>query len=246
MALAYHGVPEVMARRLDAANARAGLGAGLESTIVFHSLALEAGGRPLLLTGPPGAGKTLSTARLATRLVMAGVAPLVITVDGQRAGACEQLAAFTRLLGVNLLVASNPVMLARALARRQNGAPVLIDCPGSDAFNPAYADELRGLMATADASVALVLPAGLDPNEAGDLAAAHRQAGATLLIATRLDLARRLGGVLCAASAGLALAEAGIGPGVADGLVPMTPALLAERLLRIPQSRPLGRSEGPA
>jgi flagellar biosynthesis protein FlhF len=56
-----------------------------------------------------------------------------------------------------------------------------------------------------------------------------------MLVATRLDVTRRLGAVLAAAHAGgLALSEAGIGPGAADGLVPMTPGLLAERLLAVP------------
>ncbi len=76
-----------------------------------------------------------------------------------------------------------------------------------------------------------MLPGGLHPAEAAELAAAFAEAGAALLIATRLDQARRLGGVLAAADAGrLALAEAGMGPGAADGLAPLTPALLAERL----------------
>ena len=77
----------------------------------------------------------------------------------------------------------------------------------------------------------LVLPAGLDPAEAADQAQAYVAAGARLLVATRLDLARRLGGTLAAAGRGLALAEAGIGPGAADGLLPITPAWLAARLL---------------
>ena len=92
--------------------------------------------QPLLLVGPPGAGKTLTVARLATRLVMAGIAPMVITADGKRAGATEQLAAFTRLLGISLIVACHPVTLGRALTRRQHGAPVLIDTPGCDPFDP--------------------------------------------------------------------------------------------------------------
>ena len=77
----------------------------------------------------------------------------------------------------------------------------------------------------------LVLPAGLDAAEAADLAHAYAAAGASLLVATRLDLARRLGGILAAASARLALTEAGIGPGAADGLLPITPEWLAARLL---------------
>ncbi|HEY0420878.1 MAG TPA: GTP-binding protein, partial [Acetobacteraceae bacterium] len=218
-ALAWHGVPAGVARRLQAGPLPFALSAALR----FERLALGLGSRPLLLAGPPGAGKTLTTARLATRLVMGGVAPMVITADGQRAGATEQLAAFTRLLGLNLLVASNPVSLARALARRQDGAPVLIDAPGCDPFDAAQRENLEALTVSVNGEVAMVLPAGMDPAEAADIATAHVQSGARLLVATRLDVARRLGGVLAAASAGLALTEAGVGAGAADGLTPLTP-----------------------
>jgi flagellar biosynthesis protein FlhF len=55
-------------------------------------------------------------------------------------------------------------------------------------------------------------------------------------VVTRLDVARRIGCVLSAARAGLALVEAGIGPGAADGLVPLTADFLARRLLEVPQN----------
>ena len=63
------------------------------------------------------------------------------------------------------------------------------------------------------------------------LAQAYAAPGADFLVSTRLDVTRRLGGILAAADAGgLTLTEAGIGPGAADGLVPLTPAFLAARL----------------
>ncbi|MBN9563697.1 MAG: GTP-binding protein [Alphaproteobacteria bacterium] len=229
--LAFHNVPAAVADQLRHGKLSDALGQALP----FAPLPLSQGARPLLFAGPAGAGKTLTVARLAARLVIGGVSPSVVTADGRRAGATEQLAAFTRLLGLNLLVANHPATLARAMAHRQAGAPMLIDAPGADPFDPAQRDEVAALAATADASVVLVLPAGLDPAEAADLASAFSAAGATMLVATRLDVTRRLGAVLAAAHAGgLALAEAGIGPGAADGLVPMTPGLLAERLLAAP------------
>lgn len=229
-AFAWHGVPATLARQLEAGPLPFALSAALR----FEKLALR-DAPPLLVVGPPGAGKTLTVARLAARLVMAGTAPLVVTADGKRAGAAEQLAAFTRLLGLQLLVASTPAALKRALARREAGAPVLIDTPGSDPFEAGHCDDIAALAGTADAELAVVLPAGLDVAEAADLAGAYAACGARLLAATRLDLARRIGAVLAAAGAGLALAEAGIGPGAADGLVPLTPDLLATRLMRVPQ-----------
>ncbi len=223
-ALAWHGVPPGLVKAL----APGRLADALPGTLLFGALPLD-GAAPLLVAGPPGAGKTLTVAKLATRMVMAGRTPLVVTADGQRAGAPEQLAAYTRLLGLTLVVASTPAPLRRALARGQD-APVLIDTPGLDPFDPSARDDLLALAAASGAVTALALPAGLDPAEAHELAEAFAEAGTSLLIATRLDLSRRLGGVLAAASARLTLTEAGTGPGAADGLQPLTPELLASRL----------------
>ncbi len=224
-ALDFHGVPALLRGELQ----RGDLATTLAGAFGFAALPLEE--RPLLIAGPPGTGKTLTVARLATRLVMSGIKPLVITADGKRAGATEQLAAFTKLLGISLVVACHPVTVGRALTRREPDTPVLIDCPGCDAYDPAQVEELSALASTANAAIVLVLAAGLDPAEAVDVARIYASAGARLLIATKLDLARRLGSILAAAGTGLALAEAGIGPGAADGLLPITPAWLAARLL---------------
>ena len=189
---------------------------------------------PLVFVGPPGAGKTLTVARLATRLVMAGIKPLVITADGKRAGATEELAAFTKLLGINLIVACHPATLGRTVAQRSG--PTLIDTPGCNPFDPASLEEMAALAAAGCANMVLVLPAGLDPAEATDLANAFVAAGCRHLVATRLDLAHRLGGVLAAAATGLALSEAGVGPGAADGLQPITPEWLTARLMTGPHA----------
>lgn len=228
--LAYHGVSAHLASVLSAGP----LFQTLSENLRFMPLAIAHGDRPFLFAGPPGAGKTLTVARLATRLVMGGVQPMVITADGRRAGAAEQLAAYTRLLGIDLIVASHPTTLSRALARRVTDVPILIDMPGSSPFDSGQREEMIALAATADARVAVVLPAGIDPLEAGETASAFVECGAEALIITRLDVARRIGCALSAASAGLALAEAGIGAGAADGLTPLTVDFLARRLLEVP------------
>ena len=226
-ALDFHGVPAA----LHAALQQGELEAALAKALPFGTHC-RFGEAPLLLVGPPGAGKTLTVARLATRLVMAGILPMVITADGKRAGATEQLAAFTRLLGISLIVASHPVTLGRALTRRQNSAPVLIDTPGLRSVRPR--------------------PGGGTDGARRDR---RRRHGAGAASRPRPRRGRRPGARLCrlpapacwwrrgstwrAASAaswppparGLALTEAGIGPGAADGLLPITPAWLAARLL---------------
>ncbi len=231
--LAWHGVPPRLRSALGGTTPLQDL---LAAAFRFAPLPLGPADPPLLAVGPPGAGKTLAVARLATRLVLAGATPRVITADGQRAGAIEQLAAFTRLLNLDLLAAATPEAFARALTRaRAAGGPVLIDTPGLD---PGADPALLASFAAAG-TLALVLPAGLDAEESAELAVAFAAAGASFLVATRLDLARRLGGILAAAGSGLALAEAGVGPGAADGLTKMTPSLLAARLeASIPAATP--------
>jgi len=230
-ALARHNLPADLGARLAAG----GLAERLAEVLAFAPLP-DAALRPLLLAGPPGAGKTLTCAKLATRAVLAGGRPLVVTTDGARAGAPEQMAAFTKVLGLPLAVAPQPAALGKALLRRGRGQPVLIDTAGCDPFRPAQADALQALAAAAGAEMVLVLPAGLDPAEAADLAEAFQALGARHLLPTRLDAARRLGGVLAGAAAGLALTEAGVGQDPGADLVPIDPAWLAARLLGAPAS----------
>ncbi|MFC0408729.1 flagellar biosynthesis protein FlhF [Roseomonas elaeocarpi] len=224
-ALMRHNLPAALLNRLHGS-----LPEALAATIPFAPLP-DAGGRVLALIGPPGAGKTLTCAKLATRLVLSGRAPSVVTADAARAGAAEQLAAFTRVLGVTLAVAANPAQVARALSRREAGQPAILDTAGCDPFDRAQVEALLLTLRAAEAVPVLVLPAGLDVSEATELARAYAALGARAMIPTRLDQARRLGSVLAAAEAGpLALCEAGIGPGAADGLIPLTPDWLAARL----------------
>ncbi|RYY17586.1 MAG: hypothetical protein EON55_01820, partial [Alphaproteobacteria bacterium] len=123
--LRWHGVPGDLQTLL----ARGDLARGIETALVFGTIPCGIGDPPLLLAGPPGAGKTLTTARIATRLKLSGQSSMVITTDGRRAGAAEQLAAFTRLLGLTLIVADTPKQLARAVDRRVKDEPVLVDMP---------------------------------------------------------------------------------------------------------------------
>jgi flagellar biosynthesis protein FlhF len=225
--LSFHSVPAALAARLRAGPLERMLGEAL-----FFQPLPDGIARPLLLAGPPGAGKTLTCAKLAARAVMAGgPPPLVASTDLSRAGATAQLAAFTAVLGLTLAVAQSPGALSKAVQRRAAGAPALIDTAGCDPFDPTQVTELVAVAAAVQADIVLVLPAGMDAAESADIARAFTAIGACRLVPTRLDVARRLGGVLAAAVAGpLALAEAGTGPGAADGLTTMTPEWLAARL----------------
>lgn len=232
---AFHGIPPSLAERLQNPD----LPQALRETLRFGTLPLTQDGPPLIVAGLPGAGKTLTIARLATRMVLAGTAPMVITADGRRAGAAEELAAYTRLLGIGLVVASTPQTLLRALSQRMPGSTVLIDTAGINPFAAAELAELKALVEAASANAVLVMPAGQDAAEATEQAQAFAPIGARHLLPTRLDLSRRIGSILAAsAGADLILTEAGTGAGASDGLTPLTPEFLAARLGHSPPTPP--------
>ncbi len=181
---------------------------------------------PLILVGTPGAGKTLTCVKLATRHVLAGREPLVVTTDVERAGAVEQLAAFARVLGIVFAVATTRRALEKAVGRAKPGQAVLVDTAGCNPFQPGGLPELiEGL-----GQGVLVQPAGLCPEEARDEAKAFWEMGVRHLLPTRLDVARRIAGTLAAARAGLALTEGSSGPDPASGLAPITAEWLEGRV----------------
>ena len=183
---------------------------------------------PLVLVGTPGAGKTLSCVKLATRHVLAGRSPLVVTTDVERAGAVEQLAAFARVLGIVFAVATTRRALEKALERAAPGQAVLVDTAGCNPFDPAAARGLMTLIEGVGQGV-LVQPAGLCPEEAREEARAFHAMGVRHLLPTRLDVARRIAGTLAAARVGLALTEGSTGSDPVRGLAPITAEWLEGR-----------------
>jgi flagellar biosynthesis protein FlhF len=236
--LAFHGVPPATADRLlDAARGFEdeepvmALAGALDTVYGFMPLTEKVAARPLMLIGPPGVGKTIATAKLATRARRAGRTPMVITTDTRRAGGVEQLQAFTRILGFDLVAAASPGDLAEAVAEAA-GDGVLIDTAGTNPFADFEMEDLRELVRAVDAVPVMVLAAGGDAMESAEIAAGFAAIGTRRLLATRLDIARRLGGLLSAAEVpDLSFTEVSINPHVADGLTAINPVSLARLLL---------------
>jgi flagellar biosynthesis protein FlhF len=206
--------------------------AAIEHLFGFRPLPVRAHKKPLIAVGPPGAGKTLAVAKMAARGIMNDLNVAVITTDTVRAGGTEQLAAFTKILRIPLMKARSAEELRDCLHKAEGADQILIDTGGT---NPFDKDEMRAanrLMAVADCDPLLVMPAGGDAEESGEIARIYASAGVRWMLSTRLDIARRFGGLLQAAQqGGMAFADASATPQVADGLSAMTPKSLCDLLM---------------
>lgn len=216
------------------------MAAALDTVFGFDPLPQRGPQKPLMLIGPPGSGKTVTVAKLAAAAVLTNRAVNVITTDTMRAGGIGQLQAFTKILDLDLQTALDADSLSDALTAGRLSSPdalTLIDTAGANPFDANEMDELCRLVGTARCDTVLVLPAGYDCEEAAEIARVFAATGATRLLVTRLDAARRLGSVLVAADvARLKFCYLSVTPHVADGLSPVNPVSLA-RLL-IPEFQP--------
>lgn len=219
------------------------LTAALEHLFPFRPLNRKPSATACMLIGPPGAGKTLAVAKLAARAVMDGLRVAVISTDTVRAGGIEQLSAFTKLLHVDLKKASDAKSLRDRLEEVRGADQIYVDTSGMNPFDPEEMRSLARLMAAGDVEPVMVLPAALDAGESGEMARAYAALGARSLLPTRIDIARRLGGILSAAHhGGLILTDASHTPKVADGLVPLSPERMAQLLMPRAAAKPKTRN----
>jgi flagellar biosynthesis protein FlhF len=125
---------EELPRDLDAAQALAWVKGGADRsllTINAENDIVDRGGI-YALVGPTGVGKTTTTAKLAARCVLRHGASKValVTTDGYRIGAHEQLRIYGRILGVSVHLVKDAEDLRQTLQDLQHKHMVLVDTMG--------------------------------------------------------------------------------------------------------------------
>lgn len=245
--LMFHGTPAPLAGRielastsLDADTPVLALAGALDSVLRFHPLP-DAPETPVMVIGPPGAGKTVTLAKMAARALVAGARVNLITTDTQRTGAIEQIRAYAGLLDSPLETAVDAAELSKELAKTSAGGKakegaakqvILIDTPGTNPYDGGEMSLLKKLMEAGPVESVLVMAAGGDSEEAAEVAAIFARLGARRLLFTRIDTTRRLGSLIAAAATdGLALSDISLTPYIAEGLRPVNPVSLARLIL---------------
>lgn len=238
-AMLRHGVPEdVMDQVISCAavigleNPGVSLVAAVEHLFNFRPLPQGPYKKAFMLVGSPGAGKTLAAAKMAARAAMDGLKVGVITTDSVRAGGIEQLSAFTKLLKVDLHACTSAKDVTKALLALDGCDQIIIDTAGVNPFDMQDLKEIAKLADLPDMEPLLVLPAGGDAEESAEIARAFSAIGVHHILPTRLDIARRLGGLLSAAHHGaMIFTDASNTPKVAEGLFAITPQNLSRLLM---------------
>jgi flagellar biosynthesis protein FlhF len=244
--LAFHGVPVSLSNRLtdlatsiSADSPTLALAAAMDEVFTFDPISTflsqpneDIAAPRILLMGAPGVGKTVTTAKLASLVAMDKNRPRVITTDTQRAGGIEQLAAFTRILGIELETTNDAKGLLNLMQDSNTDVPIFVDTSSTNPFDTTEMEHLEALANVSRFEKIVVIAAGGDAMETCDIAAEFSSIGAKRMVITRLDMTRRLGSILTAAHAGrLSLSDISITPGVANGINPINPVSLARLIM---------------
>jgi len=237
--LMAHGLPQHVleplirsADILDNIDATMALAAAIDDRVDFSPIEFSGQPTPIMLAGPPGTGKTITAAKLAARAKLNGHSVFIATTDIKRAGGIEQLQAFTRILDLDLVAVDGARELKLHIAQMQQADVAIIDTSGVNPFDEDDMQLLHELASAANAEIMLVLAAGADAMESADTARAFSDLGAKRMVISRLDMTRRLGGILAAALVGrMAIANVSINPSVADGLSQINPVSLAHLIV---------------
>ncbi|MBW1712535.1 MAG: hypothetical protein JRJ59_05265 [Deltaproteobacteria bacterium] len=148
-------------------------------------------GQPIrwALVGPTGAGKTTTLAKLAARFALTqGLSVGLITVDTYRLAATEQLAAYARLMGLDLTVAFNRDELRQALRQNQDKDVILLDTAGRSQNHLLNMNELKMLLREAEGLQRwLVLSATIKDQDMAAVCRRFMEVGLTGLVFTKLD-----------------------------------------------------------
>lgn len=151
------------------------------------------------IVGPTGVGKTTSIAKIAARFVLRhGVEKLgLVSTDTYRIGARQQLNNFARILRAPMHVAENAADLKRVLDGFAHKKLVLIDTAGMSQRDVRLANQFSTLKVVGHhVQTVLALSAGADRACLAEALKVFEAAEPSALIATKLDEAAALGGLL--------------------------------------------------
>ncbi len=238
-AFAKNRLPEALAHILAEGAAKAGLSdmtlalaAAIDQRMTTAPIDF-ANAKAILLVGPNGAGKTAIAAKIGAHARLAGRQVRLVAHDVTGAGAVARLKDFADHLDAEIVTAESAYMLASVVDTAvRDGALAIIDTAGFDPRQPKAAATFAALAQIQQVEIIGVISALTDSEEAGEIAAALVELGASRLVITAADMTRRMGALASAAlTPELAIGFVTRSPFVAGDLETLTPLALARLLI---------------
>lgn len=230
--LLWHSIPRPLVKAMSGNT----IAEGLSRMISFGRLPLIFG-KPMALGGASGSGKTLTLAKLAARYALQAQQsegrikkPVVLACD-KNPGSYVKLASILQGYNVELIQAYHGLI---PIIEEKEKRIILVDLPGVCIYSKIGMTEMMEIVERTQADLSLVIPAGMDPEESSDIAAAFKKHGAQSMVASRLEQSGRIGGVISAAACGLRLTYGSYSSHISAGFAHLTPQILAKRLLILP------------
>lgn len=225
-----------VAARMTDAECRAGSDAVLRRALSAELESLS--GAPVdyerceVFVGPPGVGKTTTIAKIAAQERVRNRRALnLVSADGFRAGAIEQLRGYAEIMSVPFRVARTPDELTQALAFARN--PILVDTPGRSLADVEATGLFEVLCQKRHVRTHLVLAADTSAATARRVFERYAALQPSRVVITKLDECESVTPLLGAVrERGLPVSYLTTGQRIPEDLWRATPASLAAALLR--------------
>ena len=183
------------------------------------------GRRIVAMVGPSGVGKTTTVAKLAARARINGKSVALVSCDGFRVGAVDQLERYAELLGATFHVARTAADLA-AVLEEETADVVFVDTSGRPPTATAPEAALaarRKKGAPVPVEVILCMPASIRPSDAARVVGIFASLAPTAVCVTKVDETSSPSGLVHGPwAAKLPLAIICAGPRVPEDVTPAT------------------------
>jgi flagellar biosynthesis protein FlhF len=156
------------------------------------------GRRVVIFVGPTGVGKTTTIAKLGARLALKHRKKVVLlSLDGYRIGAVEQLKTYAGLMGMPFRFVGDTTELAHAIGECAQRDYILVDTAGHGPRNAGPVFELgRFLESFREAECHLVMSATTKPTDIPEITSRFQCCDPDHLLFTKLDETTTLGPIL--------------------------------------------------